>query len=602
MKQHPVNIVSEVEALKVKESEKAFFKFFKSRLTGRAIMKVTPFKGFYADMYYEEKTEDPLQCRNILIKFMDTFEETFSVLQEELLEIMEEEKDYFIRRLQQVHESFSVRYIYFMPFVDLSHCKNEFSKQHIIDKIAFEKMNRGELSLQAYMTQYHEIFSNLIRYHMSKEYHVIKKDSEDRSINKDFKRIVFLLKEYSYQALSLTDVQMKQISSVKYGNTLYIGGAGTGKTTAMFARMMKLSNIYPKDRFLYITFNKHLVSELNKQINVLELDHENVEIINFHSYILNISKRYSLKIDKSSKKDFNEQFDFIFRKISQIYTDYNIYKGIFIDEADNFKEEHFNFLRSLLYKSRNFFMIVSDRAKEIRGSVRDFVGGWENMEFEDIWEFKKNYRMTKNLSNFTNHFIESFLTYCDSHHLIIPQDYYMTSQSKRNTGKKVSMIRCERVEQKLDSIVETIRHWTKDGKLNYSDICVVFPFNKRKIKAGSTIYFQYILREALQNAGIPFIMAREEMTSLSYANGVTISNIFSVSSAEFRAVILCELEMLYSHSLNEKYTSTDAQSLIRSANILYTAMTRATDFLSIITLTDKESALYSSLMADYKND
>lgn len=593
MKQYPVNIISEVEAFRVKESEKEFLKFFKSRLTGKAIMKVTPFKSFYADMYYEEDSERPDRTRNILIKFMDTFEETFSILEEELIEIMEEEKDYFIDNLKKIQPDFFLNFVYFMPFVDLTHRKDEFSKKHIIDKNKFEKIKNGQDLLQDYMTDQSEIFSNLIRYQVAKEYHIIKKESEDRAINKDFKKIVFSFKDYSYQALPLTEIQMKQISSVKYGNTLYIGASGTGKTTVMFARMLKLSKIYPKDRFLYITFNKHLVSELNKSVDILNLKLKNIEIINFHSFILNISKRYSLKIDMNSKKDFNQQFDFIFRKISQIYTDYHIYKGIFIDEADNFKEEHFFFLKSLLYKSRNFFMVSADKAKEIRGYMKDFISGWENIQFEDIWEFKKNYRMTKNITNFTNTFIEKLSDYCDNFGLIIPQDYYTTSRSVRNTGSKVQIIRCEKVEQKLEYIISLIQELTKNKKLTNSDICIVFPFNKRKIKSGNTIYFQYILRESLQEAGIPFIMAHEDMTSLSYKNGVTVSNIFSISSLEFKVVILCELEMLYMHSLPEKYNAADAQSFIRSADILYAAMTRAIDSLYIITLTEKESALYN---------
>lgn len=600
MKQYPTNIVSEVEALRTKESERDFFKVFKSQLPGNAIMKVTPFKGFHADFYYEEDGEIAGTYHNILIKCMDTFEETFSILEEELIEIMMEEEVYRKEQMKVWGEGYHLPYIYFMPYVDLSHRKDEFTKKHIIDKTVFTKIKKGKIALQDYMGQNNEIFSNLMRYYLAKEYHVIKKEADERVINKDFKKIVFAIKDHDYQAISLTDIQIRQICSVKYGNTLYIGPAGAGKTTTMLARAMKLSKIYSKDRFLFITFNRQLMTDLSKYRDMMGEVIDNLEIINFHSFILNISKGYSLKIDAGSKKTFNQQFDFIFNKVTQIFTDHSVYKGIFVDEAENFKEEHLAFLKNLLYKKRHFFMISSDKGKDILGAMENFIGGWEKMDFEDVWEFRKNYRGTKTLTQFTNQFIENLQNYCQEKKLIIPQDYYIKSTSQRIKGKKVTFVRSDTVEGKLANIVGTIKELTEKKGIAYSDICVVFPFNKRKIKPGNTIYFQYMLREILQKSEIPFIMAHEDISSLTYKSGVTISNIFSVNNLEFKTVILCELEMLYTHSLPENYSPTEAQSFVRSMNMIYTAMTRATDSLYIITLLDDHSQLYQLLNMEKK--
>lgn len=598
MKQYPANVVSEVEALRTKDSEKEFLKFFKSRLSGRALMKVTPFQGFYADMYYEEPTQDPQICRSILIKFMDTAKETFSILEEELLEIMEEEQQEFNQQLGRWGSGYKLSYVYFMPFVNLGDQRDRFSKDHIIDEKIFGQMKEGHLSLQAYMSENHEILANLIRYQLAKEYHVIKKEADERMINKDFKKILFTIKDHAYQAIPLTEAQMKQISSVKYGSSLYIGPSGSGKTTTMLARALKLSQIYSKNRFLFVTFNRQLMTDLNKYVDMIGKKSDNLEIINFHSFILGISKRYALKIDRGSSKSFDEQFDFIFRKISQICTDYHLYKGIFIDEAENFKERHFVFLKSLLYKNKNFLMISSDKAKDVQGHMQELIGGWENMQFDDIWEFHKNYRATGHLTEFTNHFIERVMLHCEERGLVIPQDYYIRSHSQRIKGKRVRLIQSTDIEGKLNDIVKSIQELRSKQGVNYSDICVVFPFNKRRLKSGGTIYFQYLLREALKKAQIPFIVAHEEITSLTYKSGITISNIFSVSNLEFRAVIVCELEMLYTHSLPKHYGLTEAQSFIKSMNMVYTALTRATDLLYIITLMDMGSNLYHFLSGE----
>ena len=42
------------------------------------------------------------------------------------------------------------------------------------------------------------------------------------------------------------------------------------------------------------------------------------------------------------------------------------------------------------------------------------------------------------------------------------------------------------------------------------------------------MYFQYMLRKALENADIPYIYAEENLTHLSKKVGITISNIYTI--------------------------------------------------------------------------
>lgn len=592
MKQYPSKIASEMEAFRIKDSEKEFFKYFKSRLSGKAIMKVTPFKSFYADMYYEEPCdEEGSNYRNILLKFMDTFEETFSILEEELIEIMQEEEEYFQKSLMTLGENYRLNYIYFMPFVDLSRRKDSFCRSRIIDRSRWQQIKKGEQSLQDYMSKNEEVLSQLLRYQIAKEYHILKKESDERILNKDFKKIVFTLKDQAYQAFPLTGEQMSLVSSVQYGSTLFFGSSGVGKTTVMLARLLKLSKIYPKDKFLYICFNKQLTSEISRSLLLSGLGMPNIEIVSFHSFILNISKQYGLRMNHTSPKSFNQQFDFIFGKVSQICSASAVYKGIFIDEAENFKREHLDFLRSLLYRSKYFFTAALDRGKDMRLS-QDLWSGSEDLPFDHRYKLDKNCRMTKALTQFSEGFTLSVREYAGERGLLIPEEYYGSSVSLRSRGKKPSLIQSRGTDEKFADIVRIIGELKEKKGFTYSEIGILFPFNKRKMRSGSTIYFQYLLREALQRAGIPFLVANEDMSGLTYKSGVTLSNIFSVGNLEFPAVILCEPEMIYGQSLSEKYTKAEAQSFLRSMNILYSAMTRAIDSLYIVTLLEKESPLY----------
>ena len=80
--------------------------------------------------------------------------------------------------------------------------------------------------------------------------------------------------------------------------------------------------------------------------------------------------------------------------------------------------------------------------------------------------------------------------------------------------------------------------------LKYSDIAVIYPFNKKKLKNGKTIYFQYMIKKELEKNEIPYIYGDDELTNIINKNGVTISNMYSIKNLEYKAIVFCELEML----------------------------------------------------------
>ena len=77
------NINSQLEALKLKDIETYFYE--KIGNNASIIPKVTPFKGINTDMLYIKDN------KLLFIKFMDTTEDLFFILEEELLEVMNEE-------------------------------------------------------------------------------------------------------------------------------------------------------------------------------------------------------------------------------------------------------------------------------------------------------------------------------------------------------------------------------------------------------------------------------------------------------------------------------------------------------------------------------
>ena len=71
-----ININSQLDALKMKEFEKKFYDKLSEDV--KIIPKVTPFKGINIDLMYIKDN------KVLFVKFMDTSDEIFSILDEEL--------------------------------------------------------------------------------------------------------------------------------------------------------------------------------------------------------------------------------------------------------------------------------------------------------------------------------------------------------------------------------------------------------------------------------------------------------------------------------------------------------------------------------------
>ena len=87
------NINSQLEALKLKDIETYFYE--KIGNNASIIPKVTPFKGINTDMLYIKDN------KLLFIKFMDTTEDLFFILEEELLEVMNEEYELLKIKMEQ---------------------------------------------------------------------------------------------------------------------------------------------------------------------------------------------------------------------------------------------------------------------------------------------------------------------------------------------------------------------------------------------------------------------------------------------------------------------------------------------------------------------
>ena len=588
-----ININSELDALKIKEFEEIFYQTMKEE--ANVVPKVTPFKGINTDLLYIKDN------RVLFIKFMDTTEDLFMILEDELLEIMEEEYNLLRKKMSKIGNNINYNYIFVMPYVAIydSEEYNDFVENNIIDKNKLYKIMNYEMSIDEYLGESNEeILLNLFLLQVCPEYYVI---NDNLNLNKKLKKISFSNEDYRYTATMLERNQIEDIVSIKYGNTLYKGPSGCGKTTMLLARAIKLARVYPHHKFIIFTHTKQLRNEIKERLDILYKDNNNIEVHTFTSFLFKLAKIYNLVFDYNTLKNNPEKvYKSLVLQAKNTIKNRSMFKGIFIDEIESFESSQLDFIREFLYKSKFIFNGFECKGLNITSNLSIFKDSWSNIKFDNIITLDKNYRQSNHLVEFVNNFDMNSNEYIKIIRSNVKDDIYYLSSPIRESNKAVDIIKVSDIEEQISSILWEIEYLTHKKGLNYSDIAVVYPFNKKRLKNGKTIYFQYMLKKDLEENDIPYVYGDDELTNISKKAGVTISNIYSIKNLEYKAIIFCELEMLYNHSINDITQDYQVNDFVGDLNKVYLAINRATDYLSIITTFNESASDIIKLLVESK--
>ncbi|MDY7879402.1 UvrD-helicase domain-containing protein [Clostridioides difficile] len=588
-----ININSQLDALKLKEFEKIFYENINKDV--KVVPKVTPFKGINTDLLYVK------DGKILFIKFMDTTEDIFFILEEELLEVMNEEYELLKLKMGQKNRNISYNYVYIMPYVEVEETYEfeEFVNNNIIDKNKLQDiMNKG--SLDEYLNDENdEINLNLFLLDVCSEYYII---NDKLHLNEKFKKNSFYNDDYKYTATMMEEVQIKDVISIKYGNTLIEGGSGIGKTAIMLSRAIKLAKVYPHHKLIIFTHTKQLRNELRERIELLYKDNNNLEVHTFSSFIFKLAKKFNLIVDYNMlKNDYEKAFNNLVKQAQNIIKNKNMFKAIFIDEAESFLEYEIDFIREFLYKTKFIFNVCSCNSLNISNRLNIFKKLYNGIEFDDKIILSKNYRQAKEIVDFTNKFSNNSNSYINELRPNTEFSTFFYTKALRGGNKSVDIIKVSDLDDQISSVIWEIEYLISKKGLDYSEVAIVYPYNKKKLKSGKTIYFQYMLKKALEEAKIPYICAEDNLTNISKKVGTTIANIYAIKNLEYKAVIVCELEMLYNQTINDIEQDYQVNDFVGDLNKVYLAMSRATDYLSIVTTFNEEASDIIRLITESKD-
>ena len=575
-----ININSQLDALRIKEFEEKFYEKISDNV--KIVPKVTPFKGINTDLLYIKDN------KILFVKFMDTSEELFSILDEELIEVMNEEYNMLRLKMAQQHSNINYNFVYIMPYVEIydEYESQEFVNNNIIDKNKLKQIIEKEKDLDIYLKEENnEIELNMYLLDICPEYYVL---NNQKHINRDFKKITFVNDDYEYSATMLDKNELKYSLSINYGNNLFEGGSGTGKTTIMLSRAIKLARVYPQHRF--IVSSKKLCNQLKEELEILYKDNNNLEIHTLSSFLFKLAKKFDLIADyRMFKQDYEKYLNNLIKQARNVIKNKNMFKGIFIDEAESFKVEEIEFISEFLYKTKNILDIYYCNALNITNDLNIFKSR-DDIKVNQKIDLDINYRQDKNLIEFINRFCQNSNDYIKTLRPMIKNDIYVPTKSIYNQGQDPEIIKVIDLEEQIESILWEIDFLRNKKGLDYSDIAIVYPYNKKKLKNGKTIYFQYILRKALEEAKIPYMVAEDEITNITKKVGITISNIYGIKNLEYKAVIFCELEMLYNQTIGDTKQDYQINDFVGDLNKIYLAINASTSYLKIITTFNEDSS------------
>ena len=570
------DIKSNLEALKLKDIEKNIYRNAKDG--DLLIPKAIPFKGVNTDILY-------IRNNSILfIKFMDTTEELFSFLDEEILEIMNEEYELLCKNMSKHYPNIHFNYIFAMPNIEF--IEEKYDMVNFIDKYVIVGNEAKELAEDTNLLDKHlskqndEIELSMFIFGICNEYFTV---TEDLNLNPFFKKISFKHDEISYKVCMLEEKQITEIASANYGNHLIVGGSGTGKSSLLLGRIIKLSKIYPHHKFLLLSFTKQQCNRYKELLEILNVDTSNIEVFTFSSFIFKLAKANNLVINYNMlKKNYDKSFINIMKQINNTMKNKKMYKGIFVDEAENLSEEEVILVNEFLYSTKNIFNASVCKAYNINNNLNIFKCNIRAIEYEDEIYLDKNYRQGKEIVEFVNRYCDRANSFIKSLRENIETDVYKKTNFTWENNQSVNIVRVEDLDDQISSVIWEVQHMINDLGYSPEDIAIVYPYNKKRLKNGKMIYFQYMLRKSLEDTGIEYIFADDTVTNITPKDGITISNIYSIKSLSYKVIVLCELEMLYNHNIEKDSQDYQVNDFVGDLNKVYTGMTRAEECLSII--------------------
>jgi len=366
------------------------------------------------------------------------------------------------------------------------------------------------------------------------------------------------------------------------GHRILIGPSGSGKTLILVHKAALLKNYNPNiKKILFVCYNITLVNYIKRLLSdkKVSFGENGVEVLHFYELCSKI-----LGEEIAYEKEESAYYEFIVSEtLSKIPGSNLKYDAILVDEGQDFSDDMYRVVTSVLNEKTNNLTIALDEGQNIYHRRQT----WKDLGIQAkgrLHRISYVYRCTRELHDFVSRFIGSN---GGSTKPAGSGQYSMFPDLYEYHGPKPQIKQFKSIGEIIEFISDTIKKLIDAGECSCSDIAILY--TTRSIEGNPTINIPRMVGKALEKRGILHNWVSEDYRSKrSYditADTVTISTIQSAKGFDYSRVFIIGLDLFDP----AKWPEAEVNSLA------YVGLTRARYELLIPYI--KETDLISKLLA-----
>lgn len=333
-----------------------------------------------------------------------------------------------------------------------------------------------------------------------------------------------------------------------------IAGAGSGKTTTIIEKIIKMINDGSNpENFFITTFSRNASKQLKFKLGK-KLDKDTVDSMTIGTFHAIAFKNLDIK------NNLAQSFDkMLYDYLNFIKVNNTRYRYIFIDEyqdIDPIQEEIINTLYNK-YDNNKLLMVIGDDQQNIytfRGTDIKFILNFKEKYNGIIYKLETNYRCFPAIVEVSNYIL--------SYNINKIEKTFIANKINKN---KINLKLFDKTDIMIDYLVNIIS--LLNNKVNLSKYAIISRYKKQLNKIENRLAKLNIATLYLENN---FDNMDFQNNSNNYKNRLILTTIHGTKGLEYHNVILLDYHFLNKSNIEEE------------RRLYYVAITRAIDNLMII--------------------
>lgn len=276
------------------------------------------------------------------------------------------------------------------------------------------------------------------------------------------------------EIIRILDIQQEVLArSLGEGHRVIHGVAGSGKTLILLYRCIHLAQVLNKP-ILVLCFNITLAARLKSQIAERGLEGK-IQILHFHGWCADQTKKYNLPLLTPDKKRFEQQVDAVIKGVEDGQVPAGQYGAILVDEGHDFDSTWLSLVTKMVDPETNSLLFLYDDAQSIykkRGALSFSLASVGIQAQGRTSILKLNYRNTKEILNFSYNFSKQHFDSHDDKHMA-----FMQPEAAGIRGTHPELKPFTTLSQEVSHLIKWIKDENASGT-SWNSIAVLCPSNR----------------------------------------------------------------------------------------------------------------------------